>query len=72
MTDVSKQINDKLARLSPEDFEFAIKLITLITVPEFWAEFLSLKPEGEEAPPLEITKELVHRWELKRSIQPNS
>ena len=44
MNDVSKQINNKLARLSPEDFEFAIKLITLITVPEFWAEFLALKP----------------------------
>lgn len=65
MTDVSAQINDKLSRLSTKDYDFAIKLIALITVPEFWAEFVALTPEGEAAPPLEIARGLVRRWELK-------
>lgn len=49
MDDVSKQINDKLARLGPEDFDFAIKFIALVTVPKFWAEVLAFTPEGAAA-----------------------
>lgn len=69
MTDVSAQINDKLGRLSTEDFDFAFKFIALITVPEFWAEVVDLTPEGAAAPPLEIARELVRRWELKGGLQ---
>lgn len=69
MADISAQINDKLGRLSTEDFDFAIKFIALITVPEFWAEFVALTPEGEAAPPLEVARELVYKWELKGGLQ---
>ena len=69
MADVSAQINDKLRRLGHEDFDFAIKFIALISVPEFWAEVVALTPEGAAAPPLEVARELVHKWELKGGLQ---
>ena len=69
MTDVSAQINDKLSRLSTEDFDFAIKFIALITVPDFFAEVKALTPDGAAAPPLEVARELVHKWELKGGLQ---
>lgn len=71
MSDVYSQINKKLGRLGAEDFDFAIKFIALVAVPEFWAEVVALTPTGEAAPPLEVVRNLVHKWEL-RGLQPNS
>lgn len=68
LDNISAVVNAKFDRLSCSSYEFMVKVLFLIAdSPRFWNEFVSLTPDGAEAPPLDVVRSLVEKWTERNS-----